>query len=135
MDPGKRRILIVDDEPAVLAVMVEALRGVPGYEVHGVSSPQEAYRIATARPPDLLIADYNMPLLRGDQLFLCLGVDPNDASKAVPRPKLLLISGAISDAEVHHLSEFVNGTAAMSKPFTPAQFLHKVAELLAPASS
>lgn len=131
MSGEPKRILIVDDEPEVLAIMVEALRSVPGYDVQGVSNPQDAYRIATSRPLDLLIADYNMPLLRGDQLFLCLGVDPNDAAKAVPRPKLLLISGAIPDAEIHHLSEFVNGTSAMAKPFRPAELRDKVAALLA----
>lgn len=131
MNPSTKRILIVDDEPDVLALMVEALRSVSEYEVQGVSSPQEAYRIAIARPPDLLIADYNMPLLRGDQLFLCLGVDPNDITKAMPRPKLLLISGTIPDAEIHHLSEFVNGTSAMAKPFSPAELREKVASLLA----
>ena len=135
MNGTKKRILIVDDEPDVLQVMLEALRAVPEYEVQAVSNPQQAYQIANVRPPDLLIADYNMPLLRGDQLFLCLGVDPNDAAKCAPRPKLLLISGAISDAEVHHLAEFVNGTAAMAKPFSVQELRKKVAELLADSPS
>ena len=123
-------ILIVDDDPNVLAVMVETLRAVSNYVVRGVDNPQEAYKAASAHPPDLLIADYNMPLLRGDQLFLCLGVDPNDAVKAAPRPKLLLISGAISESEVHQLSEFVNGAASMAKPFAPEELRKKVAEIL-----
>ncbi len=133
MTPSPKRILIVDDELPVLDLIANTLRSVPGYEVRAVSNPQEAYKIATAHPPDLLIADYNMPLLRGDQLFLCLGVDPNDAAKSAPRPKLLLISGAIPEAEVHHLAQFVNGAAAMAKPFRAEDLLRKVAEILAAA--
>ncbi len=131
----KKTILIVDDDETLLLLMAEALRKDNHYEIHAVSDPQEAYRLASTRRFDLLIADFKMPTLRGDTLYLCLGVDMKDPSKAPDRPKLLLISGAISEGELNLHMEYINGAATLSKPFSMDTLRGKVAELLGPAEA
>jgi CheY-like chemotaxis protein len=69
--PGdrKRRILCVDDEPAVLRVLAQVLQRA-GHVVTTVASSPEALRIVQARPAefDLVITDQTMPELTGLEL-------------------------------------------------------------------
>lgn len=55
------RVLVVDDEPAVLALVSKAL-SVRGYEVHAAASPVEALELVKAGPCfDLVVSDVIMP--------------------------------------------------------------------------
>jgi CheY-like chemotaxis protein len=58
---AKARVLVVDDEPAVLGVVSKAL-AIRGYEVHAVSSPLHALRLAQDAPGfDLVVSDVIVP--------------------------------------------------------------------------
>jgi CheY-like chemotaxis protein len=62
------RVLVVDDEDAVLAYTTRVLRGA-GYEVVDVSSGPEALRIVEAqRRFDVVVVDLLMPGMRGDEV-------------------------------------------------------------------
>src|SRR3954470_9674793 len=64
---GAPRILIVDDDPNLLVLLAEQLRG-DGYETATARDGDEALRRLRASWPDLLIIDMMMP--RGDGLSL-----------------------------------------------------------------
>ena len=57
-------ILVVDDEEAVCWTLERALRG-EGHRVDVASSAEEAFRCATARPPDVIILDVRLPGMDG----------------------------------------------------------------------
>lgn len=59
-----KRILIVDDEPAILR-MVESLMARHGYTVEMARDGQEGLAKATRNPPDLIITDVLMPGMDG----------------------------------------------------------------------
>ncbi|MBF6590643.1 MAG: response regulator transcription factor [Ktedonobacterales bacterium] len=59
-----RRVLIVDDEPSIREVLTHYLTRV-GYEVVQAADGPEALRLATARPPDLVVLDLMLPGLDG----------------------------------------------------------------------
>jgi two-component system, cell cycle sensor histidine kinase and response regulator CckA len=62
------RVLIVDDEPAVVRLVSRTL-AVSGYEVLSAGSPGEALDMVYSAPPiDLLISDVVMPEMRGPEL-------------------------------------------------------------------
>lgn len=67
----RRRILIIDDEPFLLNAISTLLRGA-GYEVDtceqwvGVAGAVRSFR------PDVVLLDYNMPSLRGDDICRAL---------------------------------------------------------------
>jgi DNA-binding NtrC family response regulator len=64
----KRRLLVVDDDAAVVDYLCEALRNA-GYAVTGVESAGEALRLIEAADFDLLISDVEMPEMRGPDLL------------------------------------------------------------------
>src|SRR5215212_2587228 len=57
---GKWRVLVVDDEEAARYGMRRALGGY-GYEVEEAGSVEEARNAVSARRPDLLLLDVNLP--------------------------------------------------------------------------
>jgi two-component system OmpR family response regulator len=57
---GKRRILVVDDEPDIRRLVSEALDA-SGYEVHTAANGMEAVREASLCLPDLVLLDIMMP--------------------------------------------------------------------------
>jgi two-component system OmpR family response regulator len=55
------RILIVDDDPDIRALVSAALGGMAGYAVQSCSSAREALAVACAFAPDLILLDFMMP--------------------------------------------------------------------------
>ncbi|PYR35985.1 MAG: hypothetical protein DMF90_11785 [Acidobacteria bacterium] len=61
----KPRVLIVEDEPDVAELVRHTLERNGTAEAEVVGSGDEALRVITARPPDLVILDLNLPVLSG----------------------------------------------------------------------
>ena len=65
------KILVVDDEPSVLAVVSRALRE-EGHEVIAVSNGQTAYDVALDQTVDVVVTNNCMPGLSGAELVRAL---------------------------------------------------------------
>jgi len=65
--PKSIRILVVDDNPLVRALLVDGLSSLG--EVTAASDGADALLKAIDAPPDMIVADYRMPGLDGRQLF------------------------------------------------------------------
>jgi len=75
MRTGKpSRVLVVDDEPHLRELLVDALSG-EGMQVHAASSGKEAIELAARQKPDLVVAD----LCLGD----CTGLEVIDRLRAL----------------------------------------------------
>ena len=69
-DRGPSRILIVDDEPAILNAMRRSLRG-EGIEVLDAGSAVAALEMLAQHPPvDLVLSDQNMPGMSGIEMMV-----------------------------------------------------------------
>jgi len=60
----KRAILVVDDEPEVRKALRRTLRS-PDYVVYDVGSAREALDLLKSHVIDLVISDYDMPVMNG----------------------------------------------------------------------
>jgi CheY-like chemotaxis protein len=66
------QVLLVDDNPIIRELMLEALSPLAGVQVF--ASASEAFRRAEAQAPDLIISDYRMPGLSGLELLAKLRI-------------------------------------------------------------
>ena len=71
MDISKARILLVDDEPFILAATARVLRGA-GHEVHTCEQWAGVANAVRLTEPDVVLMDYNMPAIKGDDLCAIL---------------------------------------------------------------
>src|SRR4051812_22028451 len=63
----QRRILVVDDEPFVCDA-VKMMLNFDGHVVETANNPQEALAIYAPGKFDLVITDFAMPIMKGDEL-------------------------------------------------------------------
>ena len=107
--PHSKRWLVVDDDPAVLALTTNVLRGFSGSEVVACDDPQQALDIFMADPTsfEMLVTDFDMPSLDGIELSRRIRAQS-------PQLHVLLISGgALETADVFRAGL----DAFLSKPY------------------
>lgn len=68
LEPEPARLLIVDDEPAVMDALCETLR-LRGYDVTGFSDTEAALEAIGAGRFDVVLADLTMPQMGGVELL------------------------------------------------------------------
>jgi two-component system chemotaxis response regulator CheY len=115
-----RRVLAVDDDPSILAVIKDILVKA-GYTVVVVPNGVEAMRRMDGDSFDLVITDLRMPEMSGPELITQLQKDAT-YSKI---PILVLATGA-EGADLGSLKV----DARVSKPFVPKTLMNAVAALI-----
>jgi len=116
-------ILVVDDESHIVHVLSVKLQKA-GFDVLCAMDGQAALQSALQDTPDLIITDYQMPLLNGSDL--CEALLHNEATRSTPVVMLTARSHSISESDAHA----TNIKAMIGKPFSPREVLKKVHELL-----
>ncbi|MBN9121800.1 MAG: protein kinase [Planctomycetes bacterium] len=123
LDPGRPRVLLVEDDPSVRALMLVLLQD--QYDIREAEDGEAALAEILQDPPDLAVVDVGLPGLSGTDLI--------DKARAAGlesiRMKVLLTSGelpaeALGGLSVSGADDFIN------KPFTPVEFLSRVRALL-----
>ncbi|NJL30713.1 MAG: response regulator [Phycisphaerales bacterium] len=127
MNRSKPLILIADDEVHILHVVSLKLRNA-GYDIITAEDGEEAFELATARQPDLIITDFHMPYMTG--LELCSKLKEQASTAATPA-LMLTARGFTLPAEA---LEQTNITGVLSKPFSPREVLARVQELIGQAT-
>ena len=89
----KKHILIVDDEPAVRRTVRVVLESA-GYECAESENGAEALTWLETHHADVIIADYQMPVMSGLQLLESVTTQMNGKT-----PKVIMLSGVIKDQE------------------------------------
>ena len=117
------RVLVVEDEPAVRALVSTILRS-GGYEVTNVQSGQEALRALQDGTFDMIVSDVRMPGLDGRGLFeAVLARWPALAGR------MLFVSGDI-EAERFATMLRQQDVRYLEKPFSTGELLGAVREVL-----
>lgn len=120
---GHETILLVEDEPAILAMASLMLKKF-GYQVLAVSKPDTAIRIAKERKGEihLLITDVIMPGMNGRILA-------KNITSIYPGIKCLFMSGYTNDVIAHH-GVLDEGVHFIQKPFSMQALARKILEVL-----
>ena len=118
-----KKVLIADDEIHIIQVVAIKLRN-NGYEVVTAENGAEAYELACSEKPDVIITDFQMPVMTG--LELVEKLRNNEETAQVPVMMLTARGFAIED----DVKEKLQIAACLSKPFSPRELLHNVQEVL-----
>ena len=115
------RILVVDDEPNITALVATALR-YEGFEVAVASNGSEAIREATTFRPDLIVLDVMLPDRSGFELLSRLRADH------VHLPVVFLTARDSTEDKIKGLT--VGGDDYVTKPFSLEELLARVRAVL-----
>jgi two-component system, cell cycle sensor histidine kinase and response regulator CckA len=124
----RTRILVVDDEPTLVA-LVRTMLWRAGYEVLEASDAAEALTLAAqpGAPVQLLLTDVVMPGMNGYELAEAL-------TAAHPQVKVLFMSGYTDRALFESTGRSLGDAPLLRKPFTQFKLTNKVAEMLEESS-
>jgi two-component system cell cycle sensor histidine kinase/response regulator CckA len=116
-------VLLVEDEPAVRAVIAEMLEG-SGYAVISAADGAEALRLSGDFDGkiDLLVTDVVMPGMSGQEVARRIARDR-------PATRTLFVSGYNEEAIQQH-GVLAHGAAFLEKPFSSAELARKAREAL-----
>jgi len=122
MRMSDKSILVVDDDPAVRALIVHALRA--KYDVYEAADGEAAMRVLVERIPDLIVADVMMPHLDGFTMARTL-----KSLRETSRVPIIFLT-ARSDAM--DVVDGINSGARhyMTKPFKVTELVGRVQKLL-----
>ncbi|HEX7597775.1 MAG TPA: DUF4388 domain-containing protein [Polyangia bacterium] len=117
------RILVVDDSPTILK-LVEITLAKAGFHVFTADCGEAGILAATEQPPDLILLDYLLPDLNGDDV--CRAISGNVALATVPVVVMSAKSAEV-DASFSNLPCVVD---ILPKPFSPDALLAVVTHAL-----
>ena len=89
-----KKVLVADDETHILHVVSMKLRNA-GYDVITAVDGEEALELCATEKPDLLITDYQMPVMSG--LELCQRLQQIPATQQIPAIMLTARGFALDD--------------------------------------
>jgi DNA-binding NtrC family response regulator len=118
------RILVVDDTPANVKLLVDLL-SVNGFDVIAAGSGTEGLERAGAASPDLILLDVMMPDLDG--FTVCERLKANEATRDVP----VIFLTALHETPEKVRAFATGGVDYLTKPFEPRELLARVGTHLA----
>jgi len=127
MDTGsapKAKVLIVDDQPEMRALVRAALEKLP-VDVVEAGDGKEAMKLIETEQPDLLLSDYQMP--NWDGLTLCYQLRRRTDLKPI---KTVLITGALMPNDLLDAVNHKMVDAALAKPVDVRQLQQTVKRML-----
>ncbi len=109
-------ILVVDDSPTILK-LVELTLAKAGFRVSTADCGEHGIMAATEQPPDLLLLDYLLPDLNGDDV--CRAISGNVALASVP----VVVMSAKGEEAGTCFSNLASVVDILPKPFSPDALL------------
>lgn len=111
MEPGKPKILIVDDLTENVDLLMFILKS--DYIVSGALNGEMALQIAQENKPDLILLDIVMPDMNGYEV--CRQLKSNESTKDIPIIFITALSEALNEARAFS----AGAVDYIAKPFTP----------------
>ena len=125
-----KKILIVDDDVALMRVTREALTSFLRCEVETSPSPEYGFELALKKTYDLFLFDFQMPMIDGAMLFFLIGKVYNHSVPPRIVPPLLLVTGKGEEKRAQELLREPGVRGLVPKPFAINRLVEKVKECL-----
>ncbi len=120
---SERKILVVDDEVHIVQVVAIKLRN-NGFDVVTAENGAEGLETAVREKPDLIVSDFQMPVLSGLEMIEQLRAKPE--TRDIPVIMLTARGFAVEEDKRKQLRI----SACLSKPFSPREVLQTIEDVL-----
>ena len=117
------KILIVDDEAAVVKLLLTTLGDDDRYRLLVARDGEEALQIARQEKPDLVFLDILMPKMDGFRVCRALKANPATADM-----KVVMLTALAQDSDREEAIR-AGADGYLAKPFSPTDLLEKVEEV------
>jgi len=121
-----KKVVVVDDEAHIRHIMAMKLSNA-GYEALTAEDGEEALELCLTEGPQLVITDYQMPLMTG--LEMCRQLRQHDQTRELP---VLMLTARGFDISPEEMAS-AGIVDVLSKPFSPREVLEKVRALIGQA--
>lgn len=120
----RRRVLVVEDDPAVQRMLVRTLQALPDAELTACTGGIEALMAIGKEPPELLVLDVRIPQVNGMEVLRLLRGNP----QTLLVKTVAISGGALTPEEEEFLR--AHADAFFRKPLSTVDFRRKAFELL-----
>ena len=119
-----KKILIVEDEETIIDLVCAIFKDLVNYKTLSARDGAEALKIVRESSPDIILLDIQLPELNGHKVCKLIKSDPGMSSA-----KILMLSGTAQPSDWLKAKES-GADGFVTKPFTSAELIEKVEELL-----
>lgn len=102
-------VYVVDDDPVLADVIQMYFNGLESFRAVSFLSAHEALPAIISRPPDVLILDFMMPGMNGDELI----ERARDAGVTCP---VIVLTGLLTDEEAREKNYLIGNRLVAGKP-------------------
>lgn len=118
-----KRVLVVDDDPAILELFTDLLGRDPRWEIKTAATGYDAGLLTESFRPHMVILDYMLPDINGH--IVCQRLRENESLK---HTKVIIVSGVVNQAEIDKLLKS-GADDFVKKPFNVQQIVDKMVML------
>jgi len=124
MNLDRKRILIIDDEIAIHAVVKLSLQMQAGWETIATSSSFHGLELARCEQPDIILLDLMMPEMSGSDLLKQLKADR--ATRSIP---VIFLTAKMKSLQQDFFKN-LGAAGAIAKPFNSLTLSTEIAALV-----
>ena len=124
LESGKKRVLVVDDDEAIVEMFTELLERDGRFEVRTAATGYDAGILTEQFRPDVLLLDFKLPDVNGTVVCRTIRANPN-----YKYMQIIMISGVADPDEVAELRA-AGADDFIRKPFDIKVVIQRIAELL-----
>jgi excisionase family DNA binding protein len=124
LELGKTRVLVVDDDPAIVEMLVELLERDGRFEVATAATGFDAGLRTREFRPDAIVLDFMLPDINGNAV--CRSIRSDESLRDV---KIIIVSGVVEREHVDRLLED-GADDFIQKPFSIEQLVNRITELV-----
>ncbi len=124
LESGKRRVLIVDDDTAIIEMFTELLERDGRFEVSTATTGYDAGIVTEQFRPDIMLLDFKLPDVNGNVVCRTIRSNPN-----YEHIRIIAISGVADPDEVDELKA-AGADDFIRKPFDIDTVIGRMSELL-----
>lgn len=124
IETGKTRVLVVDDDPAIVEMLVELLERDGRFEVQTAATGFDAGLRTREFRPDVIVLDFMLPDINGNAV--CKSIRSDESLRDV---RIIIVSGVVDPADVSKLKE-AGADDFLQKPFSIEELVNRITELV-----